>query len=638
MSVVINIDQQPLSITPSNGEHIWTLSSTSAQTLTDFKYLIDIYFRPDSLVLSSATPTARLKVRPNTYGKAIVELEEIVRTFLTPNPRFSGETYPYLNYVADENSVITLSNAENTRTYNAYNLWAGGSPNANVPQLWHMEQYQVLVGCEYLSGSTIVTEMDWDASFQPNPINIFPGVDNKLIPEPYLSGATLGYGYNQSPNFFQVDTQSWYYYDLFRYIYRQGADTDCGPRELLNAGGRYYSGIVQADFQSRRIRRRQHHPDCPIIISFLDGYNDYFFNSTTALVVRSALSHSAPYTYSAYTANDSVSMVNNYDIWKMGVFYLPYNKTQSGLNVIPTNSKKLAFYLNGGVRCMRYYIDPPSPSNGDFDVDGWTGATTLTIAGIDSNGTDNTSFWTNLAVGSTIVLQTDLGNVVWESSATPVLSGSNIIISAVRQDNLGVPMTPFYSNVCVQSTTSVDMNFSARTSEVLEFYMQEQDCINKPIHLLFLNGRGQWDTYTFGKKSTKTYEIDRKKYRQESSLNKQFYTRGSYERGVTVYEADATYVVECSSWYMEQNDVEIVEELFLSSDVYMIEGTVIDPNDCNPPINCPSCLNEIRLYQKLVPVVIRDKELKKYQRQYDKLFQYTFTLEYANVKRFRTQG
>lgn len=638
MSIVINIDQQPLSITPSNGEHIWTLSSTSAQTLTDFKYLVDIYFRPSSLVLSAATPTARLKVRPNTYGKAIIELEEIVRTFLKSNPRFSGETYPYLNYVADENSIITLSDATNTRTYNAYNLWAGGSPNANVPQLWHMEQYQVVVGCEYLSGSSIVTDINYVGAYQPDPINIFPGVDNKLIPEPYLSGATLGFGYNQSPNFFQVDTQSWYYYDLFRHIYRTGADDDCGPRELLNAAGRLYSYVSQPDFESRRVRRRLHHPDCPIIISFLDGWNDYFFNSTTGIVVRSALSHSDPYTYSAYTANDSL-LVNNYDIWKMGVFYLPYNRTQSGLNIIPTNSKKVAFYLNGGTTCMRYYIDPTEPTNGDLEVDSWTdNPTFLVINGVDSNGQNNSAFWSGLSIGSIIVVQSSIGNIVWETTTTPTEAAGKYTVYVERVDDNGIPFTPFYSDVCVQTTIGIDMNFSARTSEVLEFYMQEKDCINNPIHLLFLNGRGQWDTYTFGKKSTKTFEVDRKQYRQESSLNKQYYTRGSYERGITIYETDATYRIECSSWYMDQNDVAIVEELFLSPDVYIIEGTVIDPNNCNPPIDCQSCLEEIRLYQNLIPVVLRDKELKKYQKQYDKLFQYTFTLEYANVKRFRTQG
>jgi hypothetical protein len=267
MSIVINVEQSPLTITPSNAEHIWNLSS-SGSTLSNFKYVIDVYFRD--------TLRARLKVRPNEYGKSIIELEEIVRTFLKANPRFSGETYPNLNYVAQENSVITLSDAQQTRTYNAYNLWAGGSPNADLEQLWQVEQYKITLGCEYTTGSTIgstaavIQEMDVDAIWQPDPITIFMGVDNTLIPEPFLSGATLGTGYIQSSNFFQVNNQGWLYYNLFRHIYQTGEDNSCGPRELLNAAGREYKVISQPDVVSHKVRSRQHHPDCPIIISFLD--------------------------------------------------------------------------------------------------------------------------------------------------------------------------------------------------------------------------------------------------------------------------------------------------------------------------------------------------------------------------------
>jgi len=536
MSVIINIDQSPLTITPSNGEHIYTLSSTG-YTLTNFKFVIDIYFRPSTLNFSTnPEPAARLKVRPNSYGKAIVELTEIVRTFLNANPRFSGTTYPYLNYVAQENSVMTMSDATNTRTLNAFNTFNGNNYSQTLPVLWHAEQYQVKVGCEYedTTAKTIVLDMDLTASFQPAAVNIFPGVDNKLIPSPYLSGATLGSGYTQSPNFYQVDNQSWYYYDLFRHIYQQGDDTTCGPREFLNAAGREYKTISQDGYVSQRVRRRQHHPDCPIIVSFLDGQNDYFTNNTSRVVIRGADFQDDNYTYSAYTSNVSTGFTNQYEMWKNCVFYMPWNITQSGTNVIPQESGKVCFYLTSGS----------------------------------------------------------------------------------------------------------DMNFSARTSEILEFYMTDPDCINQPIHLLFLNGRGMWDTYTFGKKSTKTFNINRKTYRQESSLDKSWYSRGAYQRGTTVYDTDADYKIECMSNFMTDEDVVIVEEIFNSTEVYMIEGTTAIVDPCAQPDieDCQSCLGEIRQYQYLIPVVVENKDLKKFQKQYQKIFQYTFTLNYADVKRYRTQG
>jgi hypothetical protein len=194
--------------------------------------------------------------------------------------------------------------------------------------------------------------------------------------------------------------------------------------------------------------------------------------------------------------------------------------------------------------------------------------------------------------------------------------------------------------VCFYLTSGTNMNFSARTSEILEFYMQDPDCINQPVHLLFLNGRGMWDTYTFGKKSTKTFQIERKSYRQEPSLDKQFYSRGAWQRGTNIYDQDATYNMTCMSWFMDDNDTKIVEEIFLSPEVYMIEGvtTTVDPCVETPVNDCQSCLQEIRQYQYLIPVVIDNKELTKFQRQYQKIFQYTFTLKYADLKRFRTQG
>ena len=150
--------------------------------------------------------------------------------------------------------------------------------------------------------------------------------------------------------------------------------------------------------------------------------------------------------------------------------------------------------------------------------------------------------------------------------------------------------------------------------------------------MLFLNSRGMWDTYTFGKKFTKTINLERLQYQQEASLNKQFYSRGANQRGKNIYEQNANYEIKCSSWYMTENDTVIVEELFMSPEVYIITGTTINTDQCQ------SCLDEIRLYQHLIPVVIKETSFQVFQKQYQKIFQYEFTLEYSSVKRYRTQG
>lgn len=533
MSIIIDVIQSPLTLTPSNANHIWNITS-SATTLPDFQFLVDIYFKGNLLNWSSATEdnrAARLKIRPNTYNNGIFDLEEIVRTFLNSNVLFTGQTYPFLNYANQVNKIITLSDAQSTIKYDQSNLWAGGSPNSSLDQNWHISEYKVVLGSTYTSGGTIVEDIVYSASTQPEPITIFPGVDNKLLPTPFLSAATINI---QGPNWFAIDNQNHLYYDLFRNVYITGEDTECGPREFLNAAGRDYTTISQSDFVSNRVRRRLHHPDCPIVISFLDGDNDYFTNNNNKLVIRSAVNKSNPYTYSAYTSNSSViSGATTDDLFKMGVFYLPYNLTSGNvLNSIPTDSEKVAFYLS-----------------------------------------------------------------------------------------------------------NTDLNFSSRTSEVLEFYVQDRSCINTPIHILFLNARGMWDTYTLGGKSQKTYDIKRNTYRKENSLNKAYYNIGSWQRGTTSYENELNYKIDAETWYMYENDTEILQELFMSPEVYIIEQTTKDELSCIPTVNdCTSCLNEIRLYQHLTPITITDTSFTVWNKNYQKLFQYKMSLNYSGFKRIRSQG
>jgi hypothetical protein len=547
---ILNITQTPLLITPTNANHVYNVNS-SAYTLTNFQFICDIYFRPSEVVWSGTNTdnrVCRLKMSPNTYGNAIIDLEEIVRTLLQVNPRFTGNTYPYLNYANDVNKIITLADAQTTIEYNGSNLWAGGSPNASVDQLWHIQEYRALFGYTYLSGSTQVEVVDRTASYQPDSITIFPGVDNKLVPEPYLSAATISTSGSTTfgANWFQYNNLNHLYYDLFRHVYQSGqtnsdgsCDNDvlsCGPREFLNAAGREYKIISQPDVVDTRVRTRMHHPDCPIVLSFINGKTPYFTNDVYSIGIRSSLTSNGAYTYSAEMANrlstTLPSIIEPIDSrFKMGVFYLPYNITSGDtLNAIPTNSKRVCFY------------------------------------GTTYKPTDR-------------------------------------------------------------------LQFSGRTTEILEFMMQDRSCINdEPVHLLFLNGRGMWDTYTFGGKTTNKINLKRPSYREEISLNKQFYNIGSYQRGTTIIEQDANKVWECTSWYMDQNDTEIVKEIFMSPQVYIIEGTVIKD------IDCESCLGEVRLYQHLVPVVIKDGDFTVYNKNYQKLYQYKLTLEYAGFNRFRTQG
>ena len=117
----------------------------------------------------------------------------------------------------------------------------------------------------------------------------------------------------------------------------------CGPKEFLNAGCRDYKIISQGGYVNDRVRRRQHHRDCPIIISFLNGKNEYFTNDIYSIVVKGADTWSDPYTYSAECVNRTLSplptTIEPVDSkFRLLNFYLPYNITSGGtVNAIPAD-------------------------------------------------------------------------------------------------------------------------------------------------------------------------------------------------------------------------------------------------------------------------------------------------------------
>jgi hypothetical protein len=528
MSVEIQVIQKPLAITPSNTEHIWTLASTG-YTQTDFKFVMDIYFSPNNYNQKKA----RLLARPNDFGRAIFNIQDVVRNFLEVNPRallaVADGYYPTGYTPSIENRIVTLASAEICYGYNAFNQFYSDA----IDDLWHIEEYGVKIGCVYTSGTTTIEDIDLEAAWQPEPILIFPGVDNEIIPKPALLYATLGSGYTGSNIFYDETTQNHYYYNLFRHVYSGTTQDDCQPAEFLNACGKELfttQGIT-------RVRRRYHHRDCPIIVSFLNGKNPLFTNDIYSLGVLGAASQTGPYTSSGETRNRNSSTIPTVNEtvdnqFRLSTFYLPYNVTFGPtLYAIPTTSKKVAFF------------------------------------GTTYNASD-----------------------------------------------------------------SVRLNPANKTTELLEFYFQEDDCLNTPKHFLFLNGRGMWDTITLDKKSEKVINLDRSTYFQGISLNRSEYARGSYNRGKRVYEQNANYEVLATSWFIYENDMVIYEELFMSPEIYIIEGTTLDDSDCN------DCLGIVHLYQNLIPVVMKDKSFKEYNKNYQKLFQYSFTFEYGGLKRFRTQG
>jgi hypothetical protein len=151
-------------------------------------------------------------------------------------------------------------------------------------------------------------------------------------------------------------------------------------------------------------------------------------------------------------------------------------------------------------------------------------------------------------------------------------------------------------------------------SEIVQYKMVGEECLNNPVSFLFMNRQGIWDTYTFTKKYTKKFQVNKKTYNQQKSLNTRWWNRQAYDTDQTVFYGDANEIVTVDSNYVAQNDVVVIEELLMSPYVYMIQNNWLPDS------------NQDEIYPYLLPVQVLNKEVEEYISKYKRIFQYTIEM------------
>lgn len=160
------------------------------------------------------------------------------------------------------------------------------------------------------------------------------------------------------------------------------------------------------------------------------------------------------------------------------------------------------------------------------------------------------------------------------------------------------------------------------SSEIVQYKMVGDECFNDPVSFLFLNRQGIWDTYTFTKKYTKRYALNKKTYSSQKSLNTKWWNRQSYDSNETVFYGDAAEIVTVDSNFVNQNDVAVIEDLLMSPYVYQIEDNWL-----------PSTNTDF-IYPYLIPCTVQNKEVKQYLQKYERIFQYTIELKQTPYREF----
>jgi hypothetical protein len=172
------------------------------------------------------------------------------------------------------------------------------------------------------------------------------------------------------------------------------------------------------------------------------------------------------------------------------------------------------------------------------------------------------------------------------------------------------------------SSGNCDTNYAGGVSEIVQYKMMEPECFNDPVNFLFINKNGVWDTFTFTKKSQYAKTPNKKIFGQNKTLNSTIWNMQSYDSSETTYYGDAIEFMSVASNFVRQNDVDIIEELIMSPTIYIIK------DDWTPQNNQPL------IYPYLIPIQVLNKEVKKYQEKYDRVFQYQLEIKLTPYRQY----
>ena len=185
--IIFNEIAQPRRYTPTGAEHVYSFTSDNI-TETNFKFVIDVWSDP---LETYKKRIARLKIRPNQYGYAHIDVNEIIQSLVKPNiraRRFNRQQMSIDKFYR-RNAQATLPRLVNYAQSNAYSE-IDSSPDFeyyDMEREYHVREYRVLVGEEYqVSGLTETFIADDPSvlrsnfSSKPHPIGSYP-VSNPAI-------------------------------------------------------------------------------------------------------------------------------------------------------------------------------------------------------------------------------------------------------------------------------------------------------------------------------------------------------------------------------------------------------------------------------------------------------------------------
>lgn len=631
--MAITIIQQPLGYTPSNAQHAYTFSSTLTGN-TDFRYVVDVWMSPREV---QAERVARLRLAPNTFGVGIVDVGDIVKNYIKPNPRSQyRQIYENINsplvYSNDiANGILTNTGTEAGGVLSVASIPSNSyNTNTAFEYLLHVGEYRCLIGEQYTdaSGNTVVSICE-----EPNSAISTMSIEFTDVIAPYTgSPNTITWNNAASNPSWATGTSGWYYEhrSFGNTLIASGTSTGstgsyfavdaptCDDLfylyELATGKIFYVQWSCEGEFPGW-VYLNAFSPPC---VSGAGGY---------ITIWPGVQNNKTNYNYNNIYWSGNTNGQENFKYWEQYKY-----KFQPFSAITETNPAQFLTTFGDDLYSVPIkFSNPVETVTIDRVRRRWHHHECPVVLSYFFKDFNETSFSNQpLLFGMNYAFTQQSSYISYNLRYLPTsfsfydTSPKNRIVYTIPQLRTypGGKIALWASN----NTGTVGPSQTTRVSEVVEYYFWEEDCMSDPIHFLFLNSQGVWDTYTFDRKNIKTYNKEQNVYAQGSIRNSPVYNPFFYTARDIIYDQTVVEEVEAQSNFMEENDKSIVEELFLSTSVYLIKDNYYFRN--------PAPAYSLAPY--LIPVVITNSSLQEYKQRYNKLFQYTLTFRYNPNQLFRS--
>ena len=600
---MITIQQEPYGLHPVNSESIWTIYDDEYTGYTNYKYVIDFYIDPFE---EGHEKIGRIKLRPNSYGKASFNGRDIIKNYIQPNPRVPGT----LQYSTIENGTgFTFTNYLNDDT--------------DYEKLRHIANYRLLIGKEYTSGGTTTT------------ISI---PTDYYTPTYSISVARIG----GTDTMTWTRANDWQNYVSDWALANQTWDSGFTWTHTTSGGAFIDGGSGLGDTGSYTPSSTPSVGDIFWIYSNQNGcgvwYEYQYEGSSWDLRGE----------YSRYGAFDGCDEDHS-DFKTTWIGASPNLLTQPTAGTLVLNTEwsyryKMIRGVSGNSPDLYPYQN--AYENRDWDIEQGAflntfggEAKTYNISNMDFT-TDTTGYiysrkhhrdcpiilnWIsgkNGAYSSTadfLITFSGTGSQITSADQlTPLSDGTGLytptnelIQSYIVKD---IPTNTDWQGFMLSDGTPPFDAWSDGNSMLLLYELYGGECIEDPVHFMFINRHGGFDTYTFGQKNIRSHSTSIKTYGKNGITDKPLQKWGGEMYRNTPYDQETITSVECQSTFVDENDVPIIQDLFMSPYVWRIQP--------------------FKSSTYLVPIQITSNSVEEYKSRYNKLYQYDMTFEYNPIRQF----